>query len=104
VEKFVKNRTSGSPNLKTEDNIKMYLQEMKCELVDWIYLTQARDPERIFAKIIRSFWSSENASSLANINSPDMTPVYAASELLIYRRKLAYAVMRKIDSDFGSSE
>jgi len=51
-----------------------------------------------------NFWISENASSLANINSPKMKPVYAASELLIYRPKLAYAIMRKIGSDFGSSE
>jgi hypothetical protein len=57
-----------------------------------------------FAKNLVNVWSSENASSLANINSPKMKPVYAASELLIYRRKLAYAVIWKIDSDFGSSE
>jgi len=52
VEKSVrkKKRPHGSPNRKTEDNIKIYLQEMKCEVVDCIYLPQARDQERIFAK------------------------------------------------------
>jgi hypothetical protein len=82
----------------------MYLQEKQYEVVDWIHLAQARDQKRIFAKIIENYWISENASTLANISSPKMKPVYAASELFIYLRKLACAVVRKIDSDFGSSE
>jgi len=31
---LLKKRPHGSPRRKTEDNIKMYLQEMKCEFVD----------------------------------------------------------------------
>jgi hypothetical protein len=82
----------------------MYFQKMKCEVVDWIYLPQASDQERSFCEKLSELLGSENASSLVNINSPKMKPVYAASELLIYRRKLAYAVIWKTDSDFGSSE
>jgi len=45
-----KKRPHGSPNRKKEDNIKIYLQEMKCEVVDWIYLPQAKDQEPIFCE------------------------------------------------------
>jgi len=36
-------RPLGSPRRRWEDNIKMDLQEMGCEGMDWIELTQDRD-------------------------------------------------------------
>ena len=33
----------GRPNRRWEDNIKMDLQEVRCEGVDWIELAQKRD-------------------------------------------------------------
>jgi len=34
------NRLFERPRLRLEDNIKMYLKEMKCEDVDWMNLVQ----------------------------------------------------------------
>ena len=36
-------RPLGKPRRKWEDNIKMDLQEVRCEGVDWIELAQDRD-------------------------------------------------------------
>jgi hypothetical protein len=36
-------RPLGIPRCTWEDNIKMYLQEVGCGVVDWIILTQCRD-------------------------------------------------------------
>jgi hypothetical protein len=36
-------RPLGSPRRRWEDNIKMYLQEVGCENMDWIELAQDRD-------------------------------------------------------------
>ena len=37
------NRQLGRPRLRWEDNIKMDLQEVECEGVDWIDVTEDRD-------------------------------------------------------------
>jgi hypothetical protein len=36
-------RLLGSPRYRWEDNIKMYLQEVRCGVMDWIELTQYWD-------------------------------------------------------------
>jgi len=36
-------RPLGRPRRKWEDNIKMNIQELECEIMDWIELTQNRD-------------------------------------------------------------
>ena len=36
-------RPLGRPRRRVEDNIKMYLQEVGCEGMDWIELAQDRD-------------------------------------------------------------
>jgi hypothetical protein len=33
----------GRPRRRWEDNINMYLQEVQCEVMDWIKLAQDRD-------------------------------------------------------------
>ena len=36
-------RPLGRPTCRWEDNIKMYLQEVRCGVMDWIELFQDRD-------------------------------------------------------------
>jgi hypothetical protein len=36
-------RPPGRPRYRWEHNIKMYLMEIGCEIVDWIHLAQDRD-------------------------------------------------------------
>jgi hypothetical protein len=43
VGKFYEERSLGRPRRRWEDNIKMYLNELEYEGVDWIFLTQDRD-------------------------------------------------------------
>jgi hypothetical protein len=40
------NRLLGRPRCRWEDNIKMDLQEVGCEIMDWIGLVQDRDSWR----------------------------------------------------------
>jgi hypothetical protein len=40
-EKPERTRTLGSPKHRSEDNIKMGLKEIVCEVVDWVVMTQA---------------------------------------------------------------
>jgi hypothetical protein len=35
-----------------EDNIKMDLKEIECDVVDWIYLAQDRDPWRALVNTV----------------------------------------------------
>jgi hypothetical protein len=37
------NKLLGRPKRRLEDNIKMYLSEIRLEVMDWIYLTTNRD-------------------------------------------------------------
>jgi hypothetical protein len=39
-------RSLGTPRHRWEDNIKMSLQEVRCERMDWISLAQDRDRRR----------------------------------------------------------
>jgi len=43
VGKLEGKRLFGRPRLRWEDNIKMDLQEVECESMDWIELAQDRD-------------------------------------------------------------
>jgi len=42
----------GRPRLRWEDNIKMDLQEVGCESVDWIDLAQDRDRWRAVINVV----------------------------------------------------
>jgi hypothetical protein len=48
VGKSEEHRPLGRPSRRCEDNIKMDLQKVGCEVVDWIELTQDRDRWRAF--------------------------------------------------------
>ena len=43
MQKPVGNRLLGRPTIRRENNIKMDLQEVGCESMDWIKQTQVRD-------------------------------------------------------------
>jgi hypothetical protein len=47
-------RPLGRPRLLWEDNIRMDLQEVECELVDWIGLAQDRDRWRALVSAVRN--------------------------------------------------
>ena len=49
-------RPLGSPRRRWEDNIKMDLQEMGCEGMDWIELTQDRDKWRRLVNAVENLW------------------------------------------------
>ena len=41
--KYEGNRAISRPKRRWEDNIKIYLQEVRCEGVDWFELAQVKD-------------------------------------------------------------
>ena len=45
-------RPLGRPRRRWEDNIKMYLQEVGCEGMDWIELAQDRDSWRALVSTV----------------------------------------------------
>ena len=48
-------RTLGRPRRRWEDSIKMDLQEVGCEGVDWIVLAQDRDKWRAVVTAVMNF-------------------------------------------------
>jgi hypothetical protein len=49
-------RQLGRPRHRWEDNIKMVLQEVVCEGMDWIELAQDRDRWRAFLNAVMNLW------------------------------------------------
>jgi hypothetical protein len=49
-------RPLGRPRRRWEDNIKMELQEVGCEGVDWIEQAQDRDRERAVVNAVMNLW------------------------------------------------
>ena len=49
-------RPLGRPRRRWEDNIKMDLQDMGCEGMDWIELVQDRDRWRALVNVVMNFW------------------------------------------------
>jgi hypothetical protein len=47
--KNLNEKTIGRPRRKQEDNIKMELEEIDCDVVDWISLVQNRDQRQALA-------------------------------------------------------
>jgi len=58
VEKPEGKRPLGIPRHRWEDNIKMDLQEVGCEGMDWIELVQDRDRWRAAEKAVMKHWGS----------------------------------------------
>jgi hypothetical protein len=48
-------KSLGRPGRRWEDNIKMGLQEMGCERMDWIDLSQDRDRLRALVNAVMNF-------------------------------------------------
>jgi hypothetical protein len=49
-------RPFGRPGYRWKDNIKMDLQEVGCESMDWIDLAQDRDRWRALVNAVMNFW------------------------------------------------
>jgi len=52
VGKLVEKKPLGRPRRRWEDNIKMDLQEVGCESLDWIELTQDRERWRALVNAV----------------------------------------------------
>jgi len=49
-------RPLGRPRHRWEDNIKLYLQEVGCEGMDWIKLAQGSDRWRALVNVVMNLW------------------------------------------------
>ena len=49
-------RPLGRPRCRWEDNIKMDLREMGCDLRDWIALAEDRDQWRAYVRAVINLW------------------------------------------------
>jgi len=49
-------RPLGRPRRRWEDSIKMDLQEVGCEGMDWIELVQDRESWRALVNVVMNFW------------------------------------------------
>jgi len=56
-------RPLGRPRLRWEDNIKMDLQEVGCEGMDWIDLTQDRNRWRALVNAVMNLRVPQNAGN-----------------------------------------
>jgi len=56
-------RPLGRPRHSWEDNIKMYLQEVGCGGMDWIYLAQDRDSWRAIVNEVMNLRVPKNAGN-----------------------------------------
>ena len=45
-------RPLGRPRRRWENNIKMNLQEVECEFLDWIYMDQVKDRRRALVNAV----------------------------------------------------
>jgi hypothetical protein len=49
-------RQLGRPRYRWEDNTRMDLGEIECEVVDWIHLAQGRDQWRTVVNTVINIW------------------------------------------------
>jgi len=56
-------RPLGSPRHRWEDNVKLDLQEMECDGMDWIELAQDRDKWRALVSAVINLQVSKNAGN-----------------------------------------
>jgi hypothetical protein len=48
-------RPHGRPRRRRENNIKMYIQEVECEVMNWIELDQNRDRWQVLVGAVMNF-------------------------------------------------
>jgi hypothetical protein len=53
----------GRPRCRWEDNIKMYLKEVGCTVMDWLELPQDRDRSRALVNAVMFFGVPQNAGN-----------------------------------------
>jgi hypothetical protein len=63
-------RPLGRPRCRWEDNIKMVLQEVECEGMDWIGLAQDRDRWRAFVNAVMNLRVPYNAGNFLTSCKP----------------------------------
>jgi hypothetical protein len=56
VEKLGGNRPFGRPRRRWVDNIKMDLQEVGCEGMDWIEMSEDRERWQAFVNVVMNLW------------------------------------------------
>jgi hypothetical protein len=57
-------RWLGRPRRRTEDNIKMNLQELRCRGTDWIDVAQNRDRRRVIVNAIMNLRVPQDAGNI----------------------------------------
>jgi hypothetical protein len=60
----------GRPRRRWEDNIKMDIQEVKWEGMDWIDVAQDRDRWRALVNAVVIFWVPQNAGNFLTRSEP----------------------------------
>jgi hypothetical protein len=90
VGKLYAKRPLGRPRHRWEDNIKMYLQEVGCESMDWIELTQDRDRWWALVKAVMNVWVPKNAGNFLTSCKPvsfsRRTVLYGVSKYELHYR------------------
>jgi len=56
-------RPFGRPRHRWEDNIKIDLQEVGCESMDWIELAEDRDRWRELVSVVTNLWVPQNVGN-----------------------------------------
>jgi len=63
-------RPLGRPRCRSEDNIKMDLQEVGCGCMDWIMLAQDRDRWHALVNVAMNLWVPQNVENFLTTCNP----------------------------------
>jgi hypothetical protein len=65
-----RDQTLGRPKCRREDNIKIDLQEVECEVMDWIELAQNRYSWRTLVNAVMNIWVPQNVWNFSTSCKP----------------------------------